>query len=160
MIKNKYVYILAIFVVAILFEACSNGETLTPEPTFSITEPTDPSGDPTLSPLSLLPEHTLVIPTNRPKAILTPGSAIYINVVDDAFIKHTVTIPVGTTIIWNHVGISGEAHSVTSEDDIFASAILLSGNSFTFTFKNSGTYPYFCIPHRGDMEGLIIVTEE
>ncbi len=108
-----------------------------------------------------MPEQTSVIPTNRPETVPTPESTVYINVLDDFFIKQTVTIPVGTTVIWTHDGAGGEAHSVTSEEGAFTSGMLVPGNSFIYTFNKLGEFFYFCIPHRGDgMEGVIIVTEE
>lgn len=143
---------------------CSGGDALNIEPIPSIQEPTNPPSDPTLSPLYFLPEHTPVIPTSMPDIVSTPGSIlgniVNIRVVDNAYIDHTVTIRVGTVVVWNFDGNTGESHSVTSNDDIFTSELLSSGSTYTFTFNEPGTFPYFCVIHNGSMDGLIIVIED
>lgn len=163
LLSREYFNIFSLLIVVFFLDGCVGGDQVKPEPTDSIVESTItiPSGDPTLSPLTLLPEQTSVIPTSRPETVSTPESTIYINVLDDFFIKQTVTIPVGTTVIWTHNGSSGEPHTVTSDDGAFASGLLVEGDSFIFTFNEPGTYPYICIPHLEDlMVGIIIVTEE
>lgn len=150
-----------LFAAFILFlSACAEGDGVISEPTNFIVEPPNPTSGQTVEPVFIFPEHTSVIPTDRPDIVSTPGSVVYINVVDDAFFEHTVTIPVGTTVVWIHKGTSGEPHTVTTDDGILDSHFLIDGNSYTHTFNNPGSYPYYCIPHRGDMDGLIIVIEE
>ncbi|MBI5100994.1 MAG: hypothetical protein HZB33_04075 [Nitrospirae bacterium] len=60
---------------------------------------------------------------------------------------------------WTNNGVLG--HSATSganwptKDGIWDSEILSGGQSFSFTFTQSGTFPYFCTPH--GFTGTVIV---
>ncbi len=73
----------------------------------------------------------------------------------------TTTIAVGTTVEWRWV--SG-THSVTSggctfgctPDGIFDSGTG-TGMTFTRTFNQAGTFPYFCVVHGAMMQGTVIV---
>lgn len=40
----------------------------------------------------------------------------------------------------------------------FNSGIINPGGTFTYTFKNTGTYNYYCSIHKPDMKGEIIVS--
>ena len=58
-----------------------------------------------------------------------------------------LTVPAGTKVTWvNHDDIP---HTVRSADDppAFKSSPMDTDESFSFTFKKSGTYPYFCAIH-------------
>ena len=65
-----------------------------------------------------------------------------------------LTVPVGTTVVWRNVGL--QAHSVTSQDQLFDSRLLDSGKSWSYTFDAPGTYRYFCVP-RPWMKGVVVV---
>ena len=72
------------------------------------------------------------------------------------FSPKTLSVLVGTTVTW----INKEAitHTVTSDNaGLFDSGDLLNGNTFKYTFSQSGTFPYHCKFHTG-MTGTIIVT--
>jgi plastocyanin len=76
-----------------------------------------------------------------------------------AFVPATVTIKAGTTVRW--VNQDGYSHTVTAgtrgaPTQLFDSGNLGAGQSFTFTFKDAGVYPYFCATHPG-MDGEITV---
>jgi plastocyanin len=83
-------------------------------------------------------------------------------VVDSAFQGKSITVPVGTTIIWT--ASANLPHTVTSDDDFFDSGTLRDGEVFTFTFDEAGEFPYFCTfhgrPGGQGMAGTIIVTGE
>jgi len=83
-------------------------------------------------------------------------------VVDSAFEPEEMTVPVGTTVVWEHEG--SLPHTVTSDDDIFDSGSMSSGDTFEYTFEEAGTFPYYCEFHGGPggsgMAGVITVTEE
>ena len=58
----------------------------------------------------------------------------------------------GTTVTWTNT--DNVAHTVTSGHSsdnqtgtIFDSGLIKAGGTFSFTFKNPGTYPYFCLVH-------------
>lgn len=80
---------------------------------------------------------------------------------DESSGNSTSTIRVGDTIRWNWAG--GMEHSSTSGpcppcsgDGLWNSGIKSSG-SFSRTFSQAGTFPYFCIPHASDMTGTVVV---
>lgn len=82
-----------------------------------------------------------------------------ISVQDSSFSPGTLTISVGTTVTWRHNG--NTVHTVTSGDrgnpsGMFDSGDMNNGNTFQFTFNNTGTFSYHCIYHIG-MNGTIIV---
>lgn len=57
-----------------------------------------------------------------------------------------ITINAGGTILWTNVGTV--AHDTRSRSNLWSSPNLVNGGVFTFTFTNSGEYPYFCFFHR------------
>jgi plastocyanin len=66
------------------------------------------------------------------------------------FDPENVTIQPGDTVEWNWGGDHG--HSVTSgsngtSDGLFNSGTQTTPFTFSFTFPNAGTFPYFCLPH-------------
>lgn len=76
-------------------------------------------------------------------------------VVDTAFEPGELTVKVGTEVTWKQVG--DQPHSVTSVNGTFDSSPKCSplksencdfeGDSFLFTFDESGTYEYYCRIH-------------
>ena len=75
-----------------------------------------------------------------------------------------ITIKVGDTVVWKNGDTS--KHTITSgtledgPDGIFGgSKFLVPGEFYKFTFKEKGSYPYFCLIHPW-MTGVIIVQEE
>jgi plastocyanin len=66
----------------------------------------------------------------------------------------TVTVAVGTTVIWtNHDDIP---HTVVSTEGVFKSKVLDTDEKFWFTFSKAGTFPYFCSLHP-KMTGKVVV---
>ena len=57
----------------------------------------------------------------------------------------TLTVPVGTTIVWTNR--DDIPHTVVSTDGVFKSKVLDTDEKFSFTFTKAGTYPYFCSIH-------------
>ena len=80
------------------------------------------------------------------------------------FNPSTVTIQPGDTVKWTWRSV-GFSHSVTSgsngtSDGLFDSGIHGEPFTFSFTFPNAGTFPYFCIPHRSmGMVGYVTVAD-
>jgi plastocyanin len=77
------------------------------------------------------------------------------------FSPETVTIAPGDTVQWTWNGAF--SHSVTSGDNgmsdgVFDGGIHIAPFTFSFTFPNSGTFPYFCGPHYAmGMTGIVRV---
>ncbi|MFQ6102993.1 MAG: plastocyanin/azurin family copper-binding protein [Candidatus Glassbacteria bacterium] len=85
---------------------------------------------------------------------------------DFRFSPDDVRIKAGDTIMWVNMSPSGIMHTATygmgSKDPdsglYFDSGFLSPGESFSHTFDNIGTYPYYCIPHEFfGMTGVIRV---
>ena len=79
---------------------------------------------------------------------------------DFMFSPQTMTVPVGTTVVWTNMGMM--QHTVTSDNGLFDSGPLNPGATFMFTFSTPGSYPYYCRFHGGPggtgMSGMIMVT--
>lgn len=71
-----------------------------------------------------------------------------------AFTPSTVTIRTGVTVTW--VNQDSTAHTVTANNNAFASSDLATGQKFSFTFTKTGTYAYHCSIH-SYMTGTVIV---
>lgn len=108
-----------------------------------------------------------------------------VDMTDDLlFEPESITVDVGTTVVWDNVG--NTAHTVTAyEDEIpddaayFASGgydsedaaregwtpgdeesgDIPGGETYEHTFETPGTYEYFCIPHESSMVGTIEVED-
>lgn len=65
----------------------------------------------------------------------------------------TVVIGVNNTVTWINQDLI--AHNIISNTGVFASGDLSSGQTYTFTFAEAGTYPYYCSYH--PMNGVVIV---
>jgi plastocyanin/predicted small secreted protein len=105
-------------------------------------------------------EAIVNVPFQLLKDAESTGS-VEVIVLDSRFEEKMVEIPVGTTVLWTFEG--SLPHTVTADDDLFDSGTLNQGASFSFTFEETGTYPYYCSLHGGPggngMAGTIVVTE-
>lgn len=72
-----------------------------------------------------------------------------------AYNPATLTVKVGTTVKWTNN--DSVAHTVTSDTGLFDSGELASGDTYSFTFTQAGTFVYHCAMHPS-MVALIIVT--
>ncbi|HTK13047.1 MAG TPA: cupredoxin family copper-binding protein [Xanthobacteraceae bacterium] len=66
----------------------------------------------------------------------------------------SVTVAPGTTVTWTNR--DDIPHTVTSTTKLFKSQALDTGDTFTYTFTQPGTYAYFCSLHP-HMTGTIVV---
>lgn len=95
-------------------------------------------------------------------ALAAPGAqrSTTIEMQDFQFAPKTVTISVGTTVNWPNPGAA--PHTTTSDTGLWDSGQKAPGESYSFTFDQAGTFPYYCTLHgaRGGigMAGTIIVT--
>lgn len=110
-----------------------------------------------------LPVFALVVSACGTGSASTPESLPdqSVLVVDSSFEAQEISIKVGTTIVWTHEG--NFPHTVTADDGSFDSGNLESGNTFSITYDEVGTFPYYCSYHGGPagsgMSGIVIVTE-
>ena len=71
------------------------------------------------------------------------------------FSHQDLMVAAGTTLTWTNVG--AVIHTSTSNDGIWDSGVLESGQSFNVTFDQAGSFAYFCAIHPS-MTGTITVT--
>ena len=77
-----------------------------------------------------------------------------INIDNFAFGPDTLTISRGATVTWTNR--DDIPHSIVEANDRFHSKALDTGDSYSFTFAQPGTYDYICGLHP-HMKGKIIV---
>jgi len=90
-----------------------------------------------------------------PAASAAPAEAVEVAIVDFGFDQETVEIPVGTTVTWTNTG--DVIHTTTSKDGLWDSAIMNTGDTFSYTFDTPGTYDYWCTLHP-NMLGTVVVS--
>ncbi len=78
---------------------------------------------------------------------------------DNRYIPQSITVPSGTTVTW--VNRDSYPHTVTSgarenPTDLFDSGNIPAEGTFSYTFGQAGTYPYYCTLHPG-MDGTVTV---
>ncbi len=95
-------------------------------------------------------------PEVQTPAVQTPVAEIQENSItirNFAFEPATLTVKAGTTVTWtNEDSVSHQVHS----EGVFDSPALSKGESWEYTFSESGTYDYICSIHPS-MKGTIIV---
>ena len=69
-----------------------------------------------------------------------------VTIVDFAFDPADITVAAGTTVTWTNTE-DGIAHTTTSDDDVWSSGTLNSGDTFSHTFDQPGTFTYACTIH-------------
>jgi len=71
-----------------------------------------------------------------------------------AFTPSTITVAKGTTVTWRND--DSYIHRIAADDGSFDLGDQLAGSSVTYTFVQSGAYPYHCTVHPF-MKGVVIV---
>lgn len=95
------------------------------------------------------------------------GASAGVSIVDREFEPPTIVVAQGDTVTWTVTKSIGEPHSVTSgkanetnAGSLFDSGIEAlkdNGQSFPYTFKEAGTFDYFCKIHAATMTGKVVV---
>lgn len=85
-------------------------------------------------------------------AATTPAKTHAVEIKDFNYNPPTLTINKGDTVTWTNQDTA--KHTATG--DAFDSGLLGKGESFSFVFTQTGTYPYICTPHPY-MKATIIV---
>jgi plastocyanin len=74
-----------------------------------------------------------------------------------AFLPDALVVKVGTTVRWTN--LDDDTHNVhQGPDGPLNSASLVKNATYSFTFKNVGSYGYVCSIHPG-MSGTVVVTK-
>jgi len=82
------------------------------------------------------------------------GGGSTVEIMNFMFMPGSLTVPVGTTVTWKFD--DSTAHTVSADDNSFASSPMANGQTFTHTFSTAGTVAYHCSIHPF-MKGTIIV---
>jgi len=96
--------------------------------------------------LSLAGDAALARPADEPVKVAVT--------IDNFSFGNPITIAAGTTVVWTNK--DDVPHNVVSDDKLFKSHVLDTGEHFEFTFKTAGTFAYFCSIHPR-MTGKVIV---
>jgi len=78
---------------------------------------------------------------------LFAASTTLVRIASFSFTPALVTITNGDSVTWSNT-VALTPHDSTSGQSLWASGLLSPPNTFTFTFNNAGSYPYFCNTHR------------
>ncbi len=98
-----------------------------------------------MQPTGLLPG----VQTARPVA---SGGTATVIIQNFAYQPQDLKIPVGTTVTW--VNNDSAPHTVTANEGQFDSKLLDQGQSFSYTFDQVGTFPYYCVFHGSPGVGM------
>ena len=143
--------LLVVLVVALV--ACggssTSGASPAPSPTTVANTPTAATSSPT--------------PTITPATTPTPAAGLtqIVMVITQSngsygFSPATLTIRVGTTVIWKNV--SAAPHTLTSDDgQTFDSGTVAVGGTYRFTFKRAGAFAYHCNYHPYMRATIVVV---
>lgn len=78
-----------------------------------------------------------------------------ITVQNMAFSPSTLNVKTGTTVTW--INKDSTTHDIVSDSGLFNSGNLTNGMSFSYTFNQTGSFPYHCSIHPS-MTGTIVVS--
>jgi plastocyanin len=73
------------------------------------------------------------------------AAASAVKIQNFAFVPKALTVPAGGTVTWTFVDSTD--HTVTSDDNSFASQPEGNGMTYSHTFPTAGTVPYHCSIH-------------
>lgn len=82
---------------------------------------------------------------------------------DFAFEPNVTTVDPGTTVRWTldhdvfHTVTSTDTQERRRPNDLFHQTLSSEGDTFEFTFEQSGEFHYYCQPHANFMFGTVIV---
>ena len=107
------------------------------------------------APLLLFAQLFRAVLVLAPSAGAQSSSQQTVAIQDFFFSPAQITVQPGTTVTWTNQGRA--PHTVTADDGSFDSERLQPGQSFSHTFKNSGTVSYHCEVHPF-MKGSVVVS--
>jgi plastocyanin len=81
-------------------------------------------------------------------------------IVDNAYQPKQIEVDPGTTVVWTQEGEL--PHTVTADDGSFDSGEMGQGDTYSQSFEQAGSYPYYCTFHGAPggegMSGTVVVT--
>lgn len=91
-----------------------------------------------------------------PEGSLAPVETASVVIERFTFQPRTITVKIGTTVTWRN--LDSVEHTVTGENGTGPQSDRLSKDeTYSYTFTETGTFPYYCVPHPY-MTGVVEVT--
>ena len=158
---SKWKLVIPVLLAAAFILACSDDPA--PAATATATQPPATAAA-TVTATAAAPTPTSASPTAaataRPTETPSSGEGAVESAIKD-FAFSDVTVPIGGAVKWTNE--DSAVHTVTSgtpsnRTNDFNSGDLSRGGTFSFTFDEPGTYPFYCIYHR-NMTAQVIVEE-
>lgn len=106
--------------------------------------------------IGMQPAFAETVTVSTPAGTSVPGC----EETNDCYIPYEITVNVGDEVVWSND--DSAAHTVTSgsaadgPSGVFDSSLFMAGTTFSHTFEEEGTFPYFCMVHPW-MEGIVKV---
>ncbi|HEX7476015.1 MAG TPA: cupredoxin family copper-binding protein [Dehalococcoidales bacterium] len=88
---------------------------------------------------------TSSVPTTQTSSTLAPANQAAVTISGFAFSPPTLTVSKGTTVTWTNN--DSTTHTVTSDSSVWDSGNVIVGKTYSFTFNQTGTFPYHCNIH-------------
>ncbi|MBI3426221.1 MAG: cupredoxin family copper-binding protein [Acidobacteria bacterium] len=87
------------------------------------------------------------------------AAANEVSINNTQFEPKTLTVAKGATVTWTNK--EAKPHTVTADDNSFASKVMKENETYSYKFEKPGTYAYHCAFHGGNagkgMAGTIVV---
>jgi plastocyanin len=91
-------------------------------------------------------------------AVEVTGTSVTVEIKDIQFQPNGIRVRPGTTVTW--VNRDPVVHNVRQVESVFLSQdVMEEGDTFSFTFREPGTYRYVCTYHHPNQLGVVIVDE-
>lgn len=91
------------------------------------------------------------------------GQPVGVRIEHFAFMPEVVEVEVGQTVRWEnrdaieHTATAQTGPGTLVPSGVFDSGLLSLGGVFEHTFAEAGAYHYYCVPHGGSMQGVVVV---
>ena len=96
-------------------------------------------------------------PAPAPAPASTSGPTatdVELEILNFAFVPNTITVAAGTTVTWTN--LDSAPHTVTTRETLFDSGRMSTGDTFSYTFEQSGIYEYYCTIHPSMVATIIV----
>ena len=106
--------------------------------------------------MGMQPAFAETVTVSTPQGTSVPGC----EETNECYIPYEITVNVGDEVVWSND--DSAAHTVTAgsaadgPSGVFDSSLFMAGTTFSHTFEEEGTFPYFCMVHPW-MEGIVKV---
>jgi amicyanin len=102
-------------------------------------------------------DSTLASGSAQQASLLNVASQNVVKIDNFSFTPKSLSVKAGGTVTWvNHDDIP---HNIVSTEKKFSSPVLDTDQNFSFTFRDPGSYPYYCKIHPM-MTGTVVVEKD